>query len=427
MTGPATEHIGRLVELVSAEVASIFDSAAFREWANGQTLRAGDLIVLNNSFLFREGIAIGNKNTQYLSIEIDDELRPSSEPRVATVNRINASFKRIPVGQAGQFQLRELASAIKDELKLVGTIIRVLVGRIGDDQPTEVGLERAQGLDRLRYEPRLAEPARISGSVLSVNRLDDIDVVWRAVKQTMSRGGFGGIDQLSEHFDEAFSNLRESAGQPVDLAKVDERGSTILGSVIERFDEQAGAYAIALTTYTARPDSLDAYNELLRIAYNFVDGTRALVTLVVGISDLKPILYWLTVGAQFDLADKFGCLPFSMVGKAKPSLARYRTVISGARNQAFHDVFSFGRPFHARLTGDAFMEPELRLFQEYHRKAPTLDFRDRELVDLLAGFTRVTERAVPLGFWEKNLDVMYAVAEVARALRRALLNVLIVS
>ena len=92
-----------------------------------------------------------------------------------------------------------------------------------------------------------------------------------------------------------------------------------------------------------------------------------------------------------------------MIGKAKPSFERYRNVISSARNRAFHDVFAFGRPFHVRLPGDAFRSAELRLFQEYSRRSrPGLDFEDRALVELLAGFTRVSERPVPLGFWDKT-------------------------
>lgn len=166
---------------------------------------------------------------------------------------------------------------------------------------------------------------------------------------------------------------------------------------------------------------MDALSELLRISYNFADGAKSLLTLVVGLSDLKPLLFWLTVQEQSQLAERFADLPFSLVGKAKPSIDRYRSVIAGARNRAFHDLFAFGRPFHVRLTGDAFRAPELRLFREHsRRREPALQYDDRELVDLLEDFTRAQERPVPEGFWEKNYEVMRAVAEVGRAMQRAL-------
>jgi hypothetical protein len=149
-----------------------------------------------------------------------------------------------------------------------------------------------------------------------------------------------------------------------------------------------------------------------------------LITLVVGLSDLKPLLFWLTIAAQSDLTDKFAELPFALVGKAKPSLDRYRTLIAGARNQAFHDVFAFGRPFNVRLGPDAIRDPELHLFREYSRKhGPALDFEDRQVVELLEGLTRVAERPMPMGFWDKNSSVMEGVAEVARALLAGLLLV----
>ncbi len=44
---------------------------------------------------------------------------------------------------------------------------------------------------------------------------------------------------------------------------------------------------------------------LLRISYNFADGAKSLLTLVVGLSDLKPLLFWLTVLEQSQLAERF--------------------------------------------------------------------------------------------------------------------------
>ena len=165
----------------------------------------------------------------------------------------------------------------------------------------------------------------------------------------------------------------------------------------------------------------EVYNELLRAAYNFADGARAFLGLTVGICDLKTLLFWLTVSEQIELARRFAHLPFSLVGKAKPALERYRSAIANARNQAFHDVFAFDHPFRVRLRGDGLGTAELRLFREYRRKGdPVLAFEDRELVELLASLTRTAERPVPLGFWDGNEAVMAAVVDVVRGLRRAL-------
>jgi hypothetical protein len=49
-----------------------------------------------------------------------------------------------------------------------------------------------------------------------------------------------------------------------------------------------------------------------------------------------------------------------------------------------------------------------------------LEFKDRELVKRLEGFTRPEESPVPLGFWEQDLAIMQAVEDVASALHTAL-------
>ncbi|MGH6876370.1 MAG: hypothetical protein ACREHV_03215, partial [Rhizomicrobium sp.] len=146
--------------------------------------------------------------------------------------------------------------------------------------------------------------------------------------------------------------------------------------------------------------------------------------LMVGVCDLKPVLFWLTIFEQVDLAHQFERLPFSLVGKGKPSLERYRGVIADARNQAFHDVFAFDHPFRVHLPGDALRTPELLLFREYVKRGDSaLQFEDRELVELLATLTRTPERPVPVGFWRGNRQVMAAVVDAVRALRRALIAV----
>jgi hypothetical protein len=145
---------------------------------------------------------------------------------------------------------------------------------------------------------------------------------------------------------------------------------------------------------------------------------------MVGICDLKPVVFWLTISDQVELASRFSELPFALVGKVKPSLDRYRSVISAARNQAFHDLFAFDHPFRATLVEGSLRGAELRLFRDYNRRNnPALTFEDRELVELFQGLTRTSQRPVPLGFWEKNVLVMTSVTEVVRALREALILV----
>jgi len=415
-------QVDRLCDLVSEEIASLCRSDGFQAWINSESLAPDDLVVLNNSFLYREGITTTSKSTKYLCLAADKEAEPSLPVSVVTsVSRINVRFKRIQARRVGRYEVRRLQEAVQEEVEQLGSIVFALVGRIADDRPVDIALDGVPKLAMLRYEPTQSATAEIRDSTLVVSRLDDIDVVWRATRETAKAGGVE-VEQLAERFEDSLANLREAAGRPIRIDDVSGGAPSILSSVVARVTEQTEAYEQALDAHLEHPHDAEAYNEFLRIAYNFADGAKALISLVVGLSDLKPLLFWLTIKAQSDLADRFGQLPFALVGKAKPSMERYRRVIAGARNRAFHDVFSFGRPFHVALTGDAFRTAELHLFREYaNRGKPALDFEDREVVELLEGFTRSPEGSVPEGFWEGNLEVVRGVASLAQGLLAALL------
>lgn len=235
-----------------------------------------------------------------------------------------------------------------------------------------------------------------------------------------------GLDptELSEQFEDCFTRLQEAAGRPIDLQSIKPKGPSILSEVLTRIDEQIAAFNTAFQQHSKNPKDEKTTGEMLRIAYNFADGVKSLMTLIIGISDLKPLIFWLSIDAQFQLADRFAELPFALVGKSKPSLDRYRSVIAAARNRAFHDLFAFGQPFRVRLPAEALRSPELRLFRDFaRRREPALDFEDRELVELLEEFTRAPERPLPSGFWEKNLAVMQAVRELGKAVRAAIIAV----
>jgi len=336
---------------------------------------------------------------------------------------VQLAFKRIASKQVekqvDKYRRHELRASIAEELSGLGTIVLSLVGRIGEDQPASIDLPAGIGFAALRYQPGQAEIADISDGTVLVNRLDDIDVVWQAIAREVAEQGAESA-KLAECFEQSFSDLRETAGRPIDVEEISADAPSILSEVVAGVHDQVAAYDAALADHLADPDDIEALNEVMRIAYNFADGAKKLITLIVGVSDLKPLLSWLTIDAQCELAERFGELPFALVGTTKPSLDEYRSLVAGARNRAFHDLFAFGRPFRVPLKSDAFQAAALHLFRGYRRAGPALEFKDRQLVQLLEGFTRAEERPVPLGFWEQDLVVMRAVEHVASALHRAL-------
>ena len=414
-------RIADVTAAINEQLSQLLQSNAYRSWSGTASLAEGDLVVFNNSFLYREGITGRAKSEKYLAIELGSE-GGAVLPPVVTSARMNAQFRRIPARRAVEQPRDVLRDSVAAELDRLGAVVFALVGKIGDDEPVAVRLADAVFVE-LRYQPNQRGLVELDSTSITINRLDDVDVLWNALSEAAAAADVD-VSALAERFEEAVADLSEEAGRPVDINDVRADEASIIGDVIKRLDDQVDGYQRALNEHLAQPDDAEVLNELLRISYNFADGARALIGLVVGICDLKPVIFWLTIASQFELAERFGELPFALVGKAKPSLDRYRNVISGARNRAFHDLFSFGRPFHVRLTGDAFRAAELRLFQDYrHRRQPALRFEDRPLIELLEGFTRAPERQLPLGFWEANTEVMKAVGSLARSLQAALVLV----
>ena len=423
---PSAEQIDQVFKAVCHQVSGILGSQIFKDWCHKERVAVGDLIVFNNSFLSRRAPMGTSKSKDYLCVTLD----PDAEPGVMRIDgrssatRINSTFKRIASRKAADYDIGNLRDAVTEEMASLGTIVFSLVGSIGKDERAAVELPANTGLTELRFEPGQQAVAVVENTCVLLNRLDDLDVVWQAVEEALDEQNAVDKEKLAECFEGCFSDLREEAGRPIDVEDIRAEASSILSEVIDGLAEQVAVYCTALGAHKANPGDTEALNEVMRIAYNFADGARDLMTLIVGLSDLKPLLGWLTISAQCELAERFTNLPFSMVGKDKASLEKYRSLIAGARSRAFHDLFAFGRPFRVPLHPRAFEEASLRLFREHKRaNRPALDYKDRELVGLLEGFTRASEQPVPLGFWDKNHGVMEAVEDVARALREALVLV----
>lgn len=106
------------------------------------------------------------------------------------------------------------------------------------------------------------------------------------------------------------------------------------------------------------------YTNILRIAYNFAGEAVTILRLLVSVRDLKPILFWMTVKEQIELAEAFRNLPWARTSK-KPSLGGYRNLIGGARNRTFHHLLPFEQTIQVQLDGVPITAKHLRLFPDH--------------------------------------------------------------
>ncbi len=181
-----------------------------------------------------------------------------------------------------------------------------------------------------------------------------------------------------------------------------------LDRISASFKENTEQYRQALASRSAAVSSrIEAHNEVLRIAYNFTDDALTVLRLLVSVCDLKPLVMWGTFMSHYEVVEAIRGLPWRRQ-VTKPSLGEYINTVKRARNKSFHRLLPFTKPIDVDLPSQALRDVRLRFFSEYgsRDKANRMDFRDKDVVDLLLEFTRTSQETVAEGFWKKNLRVM---------------------
>jgi hypothetical protein len=410
---------GKLERRVLESARLLTGDPAFKSWlASERDAEDGDLLVFNNSFLYRDLVKT-RKAPHYLAQKYRNrDQRRGSSVFVVPVESFNADFKRWPKQAKnfpGETVLRE---ALSDQLVRMGDLVFMLLGILHEIQ-CAVPLRHSL-ISQLCFDPSLSSvvEVRIGPPVSAVTgTLDDPERVWAGLTEAAQRVGAVGPeetlpDNLEAPFADAFERLQSEAHLVATLPRGEhnaEPAETLLGRMLAAVKTQVSAYETALARIND-PEQAEARNEVLRIAYNFASEADKLLGLVVSICDLKPILLWCTIYEHFALAQAFRDLPWSRSNK-KPSLARYREIIAEARNRIFHSLVPFGRAIEVDLEGTSLRAHRLLLFPEFGRRTNVepLEYEDRELIEVLRLFTHTREIVVPLRFWERNLRVMRGV------------------
>ena len=160
----------------------------------------------------------------------------------------------------------------------------------------------------------------------------------------------------------------------------------------------------------------DALTNILRISYNFAQDAVKLIQLIVHLCDIKPIVLWCTLTWHYELGKEIEHLPWSYFRNTKPTLSNYQDIVRTARNRAFHSLIPFHESIVVDLNGIDISAKTLHLFESYTTKRSNpLDYQDRQIVELLAEFTRPREAVVPPSFWKQNLCVIEATRDLVRS------------
>lgn len=398
-------------ESVEAAVERLLQHPTFLDWSRSISWSSGDLLLVNNSFVFRD--VITTKSEWCLAVSVDKS-GAFKEVKVAQITPFNNDFRRIPAKAQGSVSLMDLKDAVAQQARQMGDLVYLLIGQIEDSTKQSVEVDVAP-FDTVIWDPQLADICNTSGGSILVRETFDEEAIWESLTAQVP----DEIDQsaLKKVIGIALDELQDLAVATLKLpcpGRVPQGGVT--AAICEILKAERAAYEKALENI-ADPQAL---NEVLRIGYNFASDATDYIRLIVSVCDLKPLVLWTTIDHHYLLSETFRKLPWTRK-RTKPSLKNYESTIKDARNSAFHNLFPFRKSLSVPLSREALGETELRIFSEHSKKKDnTLNYLDKPLVDVLVGFTRAREVRVSQRFWRANLDVMDATIDLFEATDTAL-------
>jgi len=380
-----------------------------------QNYRSGDYLVINNCFLYRQDVKT-IKASQYLALKATATGTLGTTVYVITGAIFNLSYKTFTSEQISNLNLEvsRLGPSVQMQRRTLGSLVMCLIGTVQDSIVTETKIQNSF-LKCLKLDPRSPNPVSCHPPVLTVRAANNESVVWTEVstyvqQHAPSENQLKLRAAIAKALDTALSTASAKLAIPV-RGSVSTTGLT--DELASTLDGQISEYRTALASFHAGTNAV-VPNEVLRLAYNFATESEKFIRLIISVCDLKPIVFWLTIDKHYQLFRALEALPW--MSHVKPSLKDYCYMISGARNTAFHQFFPVSKTLVAELPPDIFSHASAQLFPEFTSKnKPRLDYRDKELLDVLMEFTRTKDRQISRDFWSLNVDVMEASLELFRA------------
>jgi hypothetical protein len=407
------KKIREAAEFTVAQMVDVDSSLA-------QTLEnsPGSNLAINSSFLYRDKRSVKTvQSSRRVAVKVS---KSGKKTRAETVSIFDGppikKHYRILSDEDAK-ELVPLEQAVSQEVASLGDLIFVLIGTIKGLRPSA---EPVGGkiVSELRLTPSQGgEFEKIEEGVYSIKKIMPVEELLAKMDDDLSgQGGLPGSDR--EKIATAYDLLLDNATTDVVVPtgkKVSADG-TILGQIAGSLRRQTEEYSAALKALDSSPKDEHALNEVLRIAYNFTTDVMPLVYLFMSICDLKPIIFWCTVDAQWSLSSAFTALPWAALGR-KEKLEEYQQIVSQARNHAFHHVLPFDSTVEIDVSDLEVRAEKIRLFTPYggkHEKGVRL--KDHALADLFDEFSRAKWRPVSNVFWKANLKVMKAASDLAKAI-----------
>jgi hypothetical protein len=181
-SGPDAVH-SEITALIAKSLAWVRTHPSFQTWREELTLSAGDIVAINNSFVFRSGVGT-RKNEKYLAVVVRKNGDLTIDPVVCEALRLNSDFKLISAKSKNQPMCQELGDAVWSEVKELGKLVFLLVGSVDDTVVLEEAVND-EDFDLVVLDPALNADVEIKGRKILVREVGNEDRVWDAVKHAV--------------------------------------------------------------------------------------------------------------------------------------------------------------------------------------------------------------------------------------------------
>lgn len=396
-----------LSNLIIKNINDFIKDSALKETIPALEKADEKIIILNNSFIFREAALKTNKNDKYIAFMPGPDKVDESGCFVVTGPELKSDYqiKNINDNSITRSALQE---AVNQQLADIGSLVYILIGKIDNNIEVKSDLNHTR-FKKLILKPSLSVITKLDNDIILCQGIEDEENIWNAVESELRESNFPDdeIVSLKETIGDSFSELKSLAYSKIILPDIaSHQSSCFLDTIVSAVKENLKKYENALYDLNKTGEKRKtALMEILRIAYNFTDEAVTLIRLIMSICDLKPIVLWGTFYDHYRLNESIKTLPWTKQ-KTKPKLSVYTSTVKNARNKAFHRLLPFSKSFEVELPDKTLKDAKLRIFSEYKKGSNQLQYKDKELVDVLMEFTRTSDEAVSDEFWRKNAEVI---------------------
>jgi len=280
-----------ILQIIQDSLSDVCRSESIQGQLADETVTDGDLLLINNSFLFRDVSTA--KSEYYLAAALNGDRSLRDEFWVLRGIKLTSDARRISPQSKNIGERRPLKEVVREVLPLVGPLVFTLIGEVDDTLTHEAAI--GSGLfEKIICDPRCPDACRVEGKTIWVRHTHDEEAVWQGVEAHLGVSSSEAPHGLREMLWRALEELeRNAVAQLVIPEPTSERRSGLIDSIVSALRAQRETYSAAFERCQGEAmGDPEAFNELLRISYNFASDAIGFLRLVISVCDLKPLVLW---------------------------------------------------------------------------------------------------------------------------------------